>query len=121
MFKLMRKFLSIIYFKIYGLVKEDFNAVGILTVLLSFNILTIVGYYETLIRHHDSIRAGTVTEIIVVLIIFILVYINFSKGENAGIAYEEFKRTALSGKKGSRITAIYITITLLLSISLIWM
>jgi hypothetical protein len=118
--QVMRKFLSLIYFKIYELTRDDFNAVGLLTVLISLNIFTVIGYYETLVRHHGSVRTGTASEILIILSILVFVYINFSKGKNARIAYEEFKQKPIGGQKGSCITFIYILVTLILLTGLIW-
>jgi hypothetical protein len=116
----MSNFFLIVFCKIYGLVKEEFNALGLLTILLSLNIFTVSGYYKTLIQGSSHIMLATPYELIIILIVGTALYLTILKGEKYKIVYEKFKQDPTSSKKGSRITAIYLIGTLVLLTSLIW-
>jgi len=118
----MKIFFETVFCKIYGLLKEEFNAMGLLTVLLSINIFTVVGYYKTLFMRESSILLPLVYEIIIVIIIGIIDWIYFLKGDRFRLIYERYKQNPLmSGTKGTRITILYIIMTFGMLVSLIWL
>ncbi len=65
----MRKFLLIIFCRFYGFVKDDTSAIGLITVLLSFNVISIIGYYRVLVEKDKRITTSKIYEIIIIVII----------------------------------------------------
>jgi len=117
----MKKLLIIVFCKFYGSLKEDFNAMGLLTVLMSTNIFTIVGYYQILILHEKNIMLLKIYEIPTIVIVGVFNYLFFLRNKKYEIMFKEFKQNpSMSGVKGSFITATYIIVTLGILAGLIW-
>jgi hypothetical protein len=120
--KNMPKFLIVAFCKFYGFLKESFNAMGFVTILLSLNVFTIIGYYKTIVMHSDQIMIPTIYELLIVVSIGIYNYAYFLSGKKYEAMYEEFQRDkSMGGNGGTRSTALYIIITLVMLISLIWL
>jgi hypothetical protein len=47
----MKSFFSIIFSKFYVILKDSFSATALVSYLLSLNIFTVIGYYETFFQH----------------------------------------------------------------------
>jgi len=118
----MKKFLEIVFCKIYGILKEEFNAMGLLTVLLSINIFTVVGYYKTLFLKESNFLLPLAYEIIIIIIVGIISWIIFLKDDKFKSIYKRYKQNpSMNGAKGSWVTGSYIIITLGMLVSLIWL
>jgi hypothetical protein len=99
-----------------------FKAMCILSLFLSLNALTIIGYYKTLVEHSDHVSIPSAYEIIIIISIGVVNYFFFLKDKKYELMYEEFKKnTSMSGARGTRITVLYIIITLAMLFSLIWL
>lgn len=117
----MNKFFIIVVCKIYGLVQEEFRAMGILTLFHSLNVLTLVGYYKITILHSDHITMPTIYEIIIIVLIGTLNYfLLLNKGRFVAI-YKNFKEmSSFSGRRGTILTLSYVGFSIVFFISLVW-
>jgi hypothetical protein len=117
----MKKFVIIVFCKIYGFVKEDFNAMGLLTILQSLNLLTIIGYYKALILKSRHIVLPRIYEIIIIVIIGGFNCLFFLKDNRYLSFYKEYQEDlSMSGPRGTWITGLYIAFTLTFLTGLIW-
>jgi len=118
----MSKIIIIVFCKFYGRLKEPFNAMGVLTVLLSLNVFTFIGYYKTIVEHSDQIMLPTIYEILIIVLIGITNYAYFLNKKKFEKIFDEYKRNAsMSGKKGTWLVLSYIFLTVAMLSSLIWL
>ena len=114
----MPRFLIIFFFQCYNLVKEDFRAMCILSMFISLNVFTLIGYYKTLIQHSSIIILPTLYNVFVVVVVGIFNYFYFLHNKK----HEELKESLVFNKKESkRVGFFYPVITLMALISLIWL
>jgi hypothetical protein len=117
----MKTLLTIVFCKIYGLIKEDFNAMGFVTILVSINVLSVIGYYKVLIMHDPNFLIPRIYEIAICVGIGVMNFLFFLKDNKYVTIYQEFTdNPRLSGRRGSWITAAYVVGTLAFSAGLIW-
>lgn len=102
-----------LFFKINGALKDDFSALCSVTVLISFNILTIIGYVRILILGLESILLPKFYSVLITLLVGILLYFIFLFRGRFNKKYEDFKTSALNGSIGTIYTVVYIGITLI--------
>jgi len=94
----------------------------ILSLFLSLNVLTIIGYYKAIIDHSDHILIPEVYEIAIIIIIGVVNYFFFYKDKKYEVIYHEFKKnTPINGARGTWITILYMIITIAMLFSLIWL
>ena len=84
--------------------------------------MTILAFYRCTVDHSTSLLPSNVILSIILLSTAAIVYFIFVRKEKYTAMYEEFKvNERLNGKLGTIITILYIVITVLLFISLIWL
>lgn len=121
-FKPMKLFLETVFCKFYGLLKEEFNAMGLITILISINLFSVIGYYRTLVLKKPTIQLPITYEIIIVILIGIFNWIYFLKGNKFKLIYEKYNQNSImSGAKGTLISITYVIVTFGMLVSLIYL
>lgn len=122
----MTGFLKGIFFKVYKWSKwqdldttPEYSSISFLSVLLTFNIITIVMY----IRYFfglPSIDIPILPPVMVVLVLMGLMYLGFiRKGKHVKI-YKEYSNSIWNKGTGSFIVIAYMLLSILFFVSLIW-
>jgi hypothetical protein len=124
----MNKFLKIIFCKLYQwfryLNTDDlphYTAISIMSVLITFNVIAIASYTRYLLGYSVELNFSRLYILILFLAIMGWCYLYFIKDKRYADICRQFNASKHNGVTGNVITAIYISGSILLLISLIWL
>ncbi len=112
----MNRYFKVVFFKYYAFVSQAgnnniesamFAALGLLTIFITLNILSIYSYYQCLINHSRHIFPADIKLIIITIVIGIPLYFLYYSNGKYNELYLEYQKEGLSGKKGTWITLGY--------------
>jgi len=123
----MTSFFKGVFFKIYQWFKRlnidnipEYTSVCFLSVLVTFNIITVVMY----IRHlfgAPFMYIPKIPSVLIGLVFMVLMYFGFIHNGKHVEIYKEYSKSVWSKRTGSFIVVTYILLSIILLISLIWL
>lgn len=123
----MGKFYSLVFYELCLFARKiskdnmyHFTAMYMLAALLTLNIMTLYAYCRCLFSHSSAIFPSKYLTIAVYLLIAGGNYILFVKNDKYLLLFERFERKKLDQRKAMIIVALYVLVTLLIAIALIW-
>jgi hypothetical protein len=124
----MNRFLTIIFCKLYGMCKwihgngPEYSAIGLLGLLLSFNLMTLYVYCRYLITRSAAFDLPVVGMPIVSLIMLAVCFMLFLRGDKYIKLYKEFSKSKVgSGHTATWITVAYVFVSILALFSKAWL
>lgn len=103
-----------LFFKINAKLKDEFSALCAVTVLVSFNILAVIGYVRVFVFGLESILLPRCYTVLIAVSVGVGFYFMFLFRGRYREEYECFKTSILNGPKGTFRTRAYIILTVLL-------
>jgi hypothetical protein len=115
----MRNLITLLFCRFYDWLKDDMSALGLLTLLISTNIFTGVGYIRIVGLQSSEFVLPIKYEISIILAVGAFLFLYFIKRNRYLKMYEGYKSSKYKTERGTRLVVTFTLLTILFLASLI--